>query len=233
MKLAFIWHMHQPYYKDLKSGEYLMPWVRLHGTKDYLDMLLLLDEFPGIRQTFNLVPSLLDQMVDYTDNGASDHHLYLSRKPVVDLTDEERLEIADTFFSAHFETMIQPYPRYKELHKRCQDSSPRMRLSNLSDQDYLDLQFWSNAAWIDPMFRGEAHNRQSLQKGQRLHGGREELASLIISCRSSKRIIPEYQKHAHDGRIEVSFSPYYHPILPLLVDTDIARMAVPGAELAA
>lgn len=230
MKLAFIWHMHQPYYKDLKSGEYLMPWVRLHGTKDYLDMLLLLDEFPGIRQTFNLVPSLLDQIVDYTDNGASDHHLYLSRKPVVDLTDEERLEITETFFSAHFETMIQPYPRYKELYKRCRDSSPRMRLSNLSDQDYLDLQFWSNAAWIDPMFRGDAKIANLFKKGREFT---EEEKNYLLEYQLSilRRIIPEYQKHAHDGRIEVSFSPYYHPILPLLVDTEIARMAVPGAEL--
>ncbi len=230
MKLAFIWHMHQPYYKDLKSGEYLMPWVRLHGTKDYLDMLLLLDEFPGIRQTFNLVPSLLDQIVDYTDNGASDHHLYLSRKPVVDLTDEERLEIADTFFSAHFDTMIQPYPRYKELHKRCHDSSPRMRLSNLSDQDYLDLQFWSNAVWIDPMFRQEASIAGLFKKGRDFTED-EKNSLLDYQLSILKRVIPEYQKHAQDGSIEVSFSPYYHPILPLLVDTEIARMAVPGAEL--
>lgn len=207
-----------------------MPWVRLHGTKDYLDMLLLLDEFPGIRQTFNLVPSLLDQLADYTDHGASDRHLYLSRKPVADLTDEERLEIADSFFSAHFETMIQPYPRYSELHKRCRDSSPRMRLSNLSDQDYLDLQFWSNAAWIDPMFRGNADISRLLTKGRDFTEG-EKNSLLDFQLSILKRIIPEYQKHAREGRIEVSFSPYYHPILPLLVDSEIARMAIPGAEL--
>ena len=84
MKLAFIWHMHQPFYKDLKSGEYLMPWVRLHGVKDYLDMLLILDEFPNLHQTFNLVPSLLEQIIDYTDHGATDRHLFLSRKPAAE-----------------------------------------------------------------------------------------------------------------------------------------------------
>ncbi len=207
-----------------------MPWVRLHGTKDYLDMLLLLDEFPGIRQTFNLVPSLLDQIVDYTDHGASDRHLHLSRKPVVDLTDEERLEMTDSFFSAHFETMIKPYPRYNELHARCRDSSPRMRLSNLSDQDYLDLQFWSNAAWIDPMFRGDAVISGLLKKGREFTET-EKNSLLDYQLSILKRIIPEYQSHARSGKIEVSFSPYYHPILPLLVDTEIARMAIPGAEL--
>ncbi len=230
MKLVFIWHMHQPYYKDLKSGEYLMPWVRLHGSKDYLDMLLLLDEFPNIRQTFNLVPSLLDQIVDYTDNGASDRHLYLSRKPVSELAEDERLEITDTFFSAHFETMIKPYPRYRELHARCRDSSPRMRLSNLSDQDYLDLQFWSNASWIDPMFRSEPFVSQLLKKG-RDFTEEEKNSTLDYQLSILKRIIPAYQKRAANSNIEVSFSPYYHPILPLLVDTNIARMAVPGAEL--
>ena len=144
MRLAFIWHMHQPYYKDLKSGEYLMPWVRLHGVKDYLDMLLILDEFPSLHQTFNLVPSLLEQIIDYTEHGATDRHLYLSRKPVSELRENERLEITETFFSAHFDTMIKPYPRYQELYSRCRESSNRMRLSNFSDQDYLDLQFWSN-----------------------------------------------------------------------------------------
>lgn len=230
MKLVFIWHMHQPYYKDLKSGEYLMPWVRLHGTKDYLDMLLLLDEFPNIRQTFNLVPSLLDQIVDYTDNGASDRHLFLSRKSVSELAEDERLEITDSFFSAHFDTMIKPYPRYRELHTRCRDSSPRMRLSNLSDQDYLDLQFWSNAAWIDPMFRSETFVAQLFKKARDYT---EEEKNSILDYQSAilKQIIPAYQERAADSRIEVSFSPYYHPILPLLVDTNIARMAIPAAEL--
>ena len=230
MKLAFIWHMHQPYYKDLKSGEYLMPWVRLHGTKDYLDMLLLLDEFPSIRQTFNLVPSLLDQIVDYTAHGAVDRHLYLSRRPVSELGDDERLEITDSFFSAHFETMIKPYPRYSELYKRCHDSSPRMRLSNLSDQDYLDLQVWSNVAWIDPMFRADPWFAKLLKKGRDFT---EEEKHQVLEHQLGilARIIPEYQKHARENMIEVSFSPYYHPILPLLVDTEVARESIPGAEL--
>ncbi|MCX6831642.1 MAG: glycoside hydrolase, partial [candidate division Zixibacteria bacterium] len=116
MRVAFIWHMHQPFYKDLKTGEYLMPWVRLHGSKDYLDMLLLLDEFPRIKQTFNLVPSLLEQLIDYADHGATDRHLSLSRKRAADLSDDEKTEIADSFFAAHYPTMIKPSPRFNELY---------------------------------------------------------------------------------------------------------------------
>ena len=232
MRLAFIWHMHQPYYKDLKSGEYLMPWVRLHGVKDYLDMLLILDEFPSLHQTFNLVPSLLEQIIDYTEHGATDRHLYLSLKPVSELRENERLEITETFFSAHFDTMIKPYPRYQELYSRCRESSNRMRLSNFSDQDYLDLQLWSNVVWIDPMFRSESWLKDLLKKG-RDYTNEDKERVLDYQLEILKRIIPEHQKRAAEKKIEVSFSPYYHPILPLLVDTEIARMAIPGVELPA
>ncbi|MEK7850268.1 MAG: glycoside hydrolase, partial [Deltaproteobacteria bacterium] len=72
LNIAILWHMHQPYYKDLVTGEYVMPWVRLHGIKDYYDMVAILDEFPDVHQTFNMVPSLVDQILDYVYNNASD-----------------------------------------------------------------------------------------------------------------------------------------------------------------
>ncbi len=72
LSVAFVWHMHQPSYKDDSTGLYVMPWVRLHAIKDYLDMLYLLNEFPNIKQTFNLVPLLLEQIQDYAYNNADD-----------------------------------------------------------------------------------------------------------------------------------------------------------------
>lgn len=230
MKLVFIWHMHQPYYKDLKTGEILMPWVRLHGVKDYLDMLLILDEFPHLRQTFNLVPSLLDQIVDYTANRAEDSHLRLSRKNADNLDDDDKLEILDTFFSAHEPTMIRPYPRYLELLQRARRSSPRQRLNSFSAQDFRDLQFWSNAVWIDPMFRSDARVKPLYAKGRNFdEAAKQTLLDYQIELMT--RIIPEHQKRVAAGKIEVSFTPYYHPILPLLVDHEIARAALPQIEL--
>ena len=126
--------------------------------------------------------------------------------------------------------MIKPYPRYQELYNRCRESSNRMRLSNLSDQDYLDLQFWSNVVWIDPMFRTEPWLKQLIKKG-RDYSVEDKDKVLDYQLEILKRIIPEHQKRAASKQIEVSFSPYYHPILPLLVDTEIARMAIPGVEL--
>ncbi|MCI0611944.1 hypothetical protein L0244_03045, partial [bacterium] len=70
IKLAILWHNHQPYYKNFADGSYLLPWVRLHAIKDYWGMAYILREFPQIRQNFNLVPSLLDQLQDYATGQA-------------------------------------------------------------------------------------------------------------------------------------------------------------------
>jgi alpha-amylase/alpha-mannosidase (GH57 family) len=222
--------MHQPYYKDLKTGEYLMPWVRLHGSKDYLDMLLLLDEFPGVKQTFNLVPSLLDQLKDYSENGAQDRHLLLSRRPAQSLTDEENLEVCHTFFSAHYPTMIQPYLRYRELHNKCRERESRKLLLGMTPQDILDLQVWSNAVWIDPMFRDEEPVAAVFSKRRNFT---EEMKNKLLDFQVDllRRTVPAYRERQDAGQIEVSFSPYYHPILPLLVDTHAAREALPKISL--
>src|SRR5882724_1840292 len=115
LSVLFLWHQHQPLYKDSVTHRYELPWVRLHATKDYLDMVTLLDEFPAIKANFNLVPSLLTQLDDYAGGKAQDVFLDLTRKPAADLTAEDRLFMLQNFFMAHWEHMIDPYPRYREL----------------------------------------------------------------------------------------------------------------------
>ena len=112
--IAFVWHMHQPLYRDPESQYYMMPWVRLHGVKDYLDMATILERYPRIRQTFNLVPSLLEQLEDYASGQAEDRYLNLSRIPVAELEAEEKEEILHRFFDLNWDQMIRPYPRYLE-----------------------------------------------------------------------------------------------------------------------
>ncbi|MFA5168899.1 MAG: glycoside hydrolase, partial [Candidatus Omnitrophota bacterium] len=113
--LAFILHMHQPYYKNLLTGESELPWVRLHGTKDYLDMALLLDEFPDVHQTFNVVPSLLEQIEEYAAGRLSDRFLHLTQKRAAELTPEEKHFVRENFFSADLNRIIAVHPRYYEL----------------------------------------------------------------------------------------------------------------------
>src|SRR5947209_8549595 len=117
LAIAFLWHQHQPYYPDDVAGENPMPWVRLHGVKDYYGMAMHLREFPEMHCTINLVPSLLMQLQGYTERGATDEHLTLSRRPADGLTESDCLFLLDNFFMANPEQMILPYPRYAELFK--------------------------------------------------------------------------------------------------------------------
>src|SRR5262245_44491616 len=116
VSLALLWHQHQPYYPDDVSGETLFPWVRLHGTKDYIGMALHIREVPEFRCTINLVPSLLDQIIRYTERGGSDRHLDVSRANAGDLSREDACYLLDNFFMANLEWMIRPHPRYYELY---------------------------------------------------------------------------------------------------------------------
>ncbi|MBE0427169.1 MAG: glycoside hydrolase family 57 [Nitrospirae bacterium] len=233
--ISFLWHMHQPYYKDPFTGVYRLPWVRLHGTKDYLDMVEILAEFPGIKQTFNFTPSLLDQLLDYTENNAKDHFLELTLKKASELNIQERQLLIENFFLANWNNMIKPFPRYYELLKKRGlhlVQSELMKVAKyFNDSDFLDLQVLFNLCWIDPLFREKDPFLSMLvDKGRDFT---EEEKNLLISKQLSimKQIIPRYREIAEKGQIELSVSPYYHPILPLLCDTNIAKVSMPDIKL--
>ncbi len=115
LRLILLWHQHQPFYKDLVTGEYRLPWVRLHALKDYYGMVKLLDEFPNVHQNFNLVPSLITQIQDYVAGTAQDPFLKVAAKPAKELTPAERLFALQYFFQANPTNVIGRYPRYREL----------------------------------------------------------------------------------------------------------------------
>ncbi len=235
--ISFVWHMHQPYYKDDITGSYILPWVRMHGIKDYYDMPALLSDFPDIHQTFNLVPSLLRQITDYVDNNATDKFLALTLKSASELNPEDKLFILKNSFMANWDTMIKPYPGYWQLLDRRGYSVSSNDLENatryFTNQDYLDLQVWFNLTWFDPLFKQKDPFLQGLiRKGQ---GYSEQEKSLLIKKQREimALIIPEYRRLAENGRIELTTTPFYHPILPLLFDTDLAKVAVPDIHLPA
>jgi alpha-amylase/alpha-mannosidase (GH57 family) len=157
--------MHQPYYKDDLTGAYILPWVRMHGIKDYYDMPALLTDFPDIHQTFNLVPSLLKQINDYVSNGATDAFLTIAQKPASALELEEKIFLLKNSFMANWDTMIKPYPSYWRLLDRRGFNVSYDDLLNatryFTDQDYRDLQVWFNLTWFDPLFK----QRDPLVKG--------------------------------------------------------------------
>jgi len=120
LRVVVLWHQHQPFYKDLVTGEYRLPWVRLHALKDYYGMVKLLEEFPGVHQTFNLVPSLMTQIQDYVAGTAQDPFLSVAARPAKDLTPGERRFALQYLFQANAEHLIGRYPRYAELWDRFQ-----------------------------------------------------------------------------------------------------------------
>src|SRR5437879_11834958 len=167
--VAFLWHQHQPYYPDDVAGHNPMPWVRLHGVKDYYGMAMHLLEFPEMQCTINLVPSLLVQVQRYTDGGGSDQFLDVARKPADGLTESDALFLLDHFFMAHTEHMVRPYPRYYDLYLRRNfaRNAARDALRRFQVRDLRDLQAWFNLTWIHPIaFERDAELRALRDKGR-------------------------------------------------------------------
>ena len=223
-RVAILWHMHQPYYEDLATREHILPWVRLHALKDYYGMAALLREFPGVRMTFNLVPSLLVQLEAFAAGQARDRFLELSLKPAADLDAGEIAFVLANFFHAQRQHMIDAYPRYGELLAR------RAAAAGFSVDDLRDLQVWHKLAWIDPLYLdGDARVRGLVARGR---GFTEDDKTVLRDAELEllNRVIPEYRDAAARGQIELSASPFYHPILPLLCDTDVYQRTHPDAR---
>src|ERR1044072_4115770 len=146
--LCFLWHMHQPFYNDLISGEYRLPWTRLHSLKDYYGMVRILEEFPQVRQTFNLVPSMMVQVEEYASGAARAPFLERPINPAEDLTENEQQFLLDNSFHAHPPRMIYRYPRYGEIYDAW--NAHKGRTTNqryFSAQEIRDLQVLSQLAW--------------------------------------------------------------------------------------
>ena len=234
VSLAIVWHQHQPYYPDDVAGENPMPWVRLHATKDYLGMALHLEEVPEFRCTINLVPSLLAQLEAYV-HGATDTHLTLSRRAADGLDHDDACSILDNFFMAFPDTMIRPLARYQELYlmRSSWNSSSKQALGRFRPRDLRDLQVWSNLAWIHPLiFEKDSELAEFKAKGR--FYTEEEKQWLLDKQRSLlARVIPLHRELAERGQVELTTTPYYHPILPLLLDKTLAREAMPDVTLPA
>ncbi|MBD2494366.1 glycoside hydrolase [Nostoc sp. FACHB-280] len=235
--VAFIWHQHQPLYKSPDSGvslsstqQYKLPWVRLHGTKDYLDLILILEQYPKLHQTVNLVPSLILQLEDYIAGTAFDPYLTASLTAAEQLTREQHEFIVQHFFDANHHTLIDPHPRYAELYQQRQDKGQAWCLANWGVQDYSDLLAWHNLAWIDPLFWDDPEIAAWLKQGRNFSlSDRQQIYAKQRQILS--RIIPQHRKMQQTGQLEVTTTPYTHPIMPLLADTNSGRVAVPNMTL--
>ena len=234
-RVALMWHMHQPLYQDLATGEHILPWVRLHALKDYWGMVALLREFPSVRVTFNLVPSLLVQLEAFARDEARDRHLELGVKRAETLTEEERAFCIENFFHAHAPRMIAPYPRYADLLARRNAAgaglSARVQAAQFSADDIRDLQVWHKLVWIDASyFESDARVRALVDKGRGFSEA-DKATLRSIELELLRKVVPEYRDAAARGQVELSTSPFYHPILPLLCDTDVFLRTHPDSRM--
>ena len=232
LRVILLWHQHQPFYKDLVTGEYRLPWVRLHALKDYYGMVKLLDEFPKVHQNFNLVPSLMVQIEDYVAGTAQDPFLTVAAKPAKDLSVEERRFALQYLFQANPQNVIGRYPRYRELWERFREHGdhPERAERYFQAQDFTDLQVLSQIAWFDEFFLEEKEIDELVKKGH--HYSLDDQKLVIAREREVLgRVLPAHAAAAKKGSIEISATPFYHPILPLVCDTSAGAISSPGLPL--
>jgi alpha-amylase/alpha-mannosidase (GH57 family) len=251
VRVALLWHMHQPSYRDPVHGAFVLPWVRLHALRDYLGMVRLLEATPGVHATFNLVPSLLDQVEAYARDEAREGELRVGLLPAAQLTLDERVFALRTLFLMS-EPLMAPWPRLRALRDRHgplldesvlearggaaparaeNEAALRQAAAAFDEQDLRDLQVLSKLAWFDldwlahdPIVRALAEKGRGYDEDDKRRLRERELALL-------RSVLPAYREAAERGRIEIATSPYYHPILPLLADSDAHREAHPDAPL--
>ena len=232
-RVAILWHMHQPYYEDLVTREHILPWVRLHALKDYWGMVAMLEEYPDIKVTFNLVPSLLVQLEAFAQEKAHDRYLELGLKPAHALIPDDVRFILRNFFHAQRQRMIDVFPRYAELlalrEWDTSDAAIDAAVRRFGIDELRDLQVWQKLAWIDPAYHeADPRVRRLVEKG-RQYSEDDKLELRTIELELLNAVIPAYRRGLEAGNVEVSTSPFYHPILPLLCDTDVYRRTHPLA----
>jgi alpha-amylase/alpha-mannosidase (GH57 family) len=225
--------MHQPFYKDLTTGEYQLPWTRLHALKDYYGMVKILEEFPKVKQTFNLVPSMIVQIDEYARGEARDAFLRCALKPAEQLTPQEQAFALKYFFQANASRMIYRYPRFGELFDawRLADYNPERARQNFGAQGMRDLQVLSQLAWFDEEFLEKDEQVRALVGKGRNYTPEDQALIGRKQQEILAHVMPVYQRFAERGQIELSVTPFYHPILPLLCDSNIAAVSHPNVPL--
>ncbi len=237
--LNLYWHMHQPDYRDIISNEYVLPWTYLHAIKDYSDMAFHLEANPTARVTFNFVPILLEQLEDYSQQFKQN----AIRDPLLALLVEDNLAgishvqchlIVQSCFKSHHEKMLSPFPHYQRLLQLYQLVEPMMvddQFHYLSGQYKADLLMWYHLAWCGESLRRNNAVVQALMTKGVLFTLEDRRQLFNVIGETISQLIPRYKALMLNKQIEISTTPYYHPILPLLLDFKSALDAMPEAPL--
>jgi alpha-amylase/alpha-mannosidase (GH57 family) len=234
VRAVFLWHLHQPEYRDPQTGQPILPWVRQHASRAYTDMAAVLERYPQVKAVANWAPSLLLQLEAYVA-GTQDVGEQLARKPADSLTPQERAHVLREGFSADWNVWVRPVARYSELlDKRGTDLRQidlLERQAGFSAQEMRDLQVHFVLAWMGFAARREEPRIAQLVAKDRGYTEEEKVAAVDAQRRIASRIVPRWRALLERGQVEITCSPFYHPILPLVVDSDSARRAMPTVAL--
>lgn len=229
--LVLLWHMHQPQYRDPETGRYVLPWTRLHALKDYWGMVKVLEDFPGFHATFNVVPTLGSQLEEYAGGNFNEPWFDLAFKDNEKLTVEDKSEILSRAFQLNHERLMARWPRFVELFESSRPAAGSRPEITFTQRDWRDLQVLSQLAWMDeellekdPVITRLASKGKNFTKADKAALKEKQLEFLRL-------VLPIYRDSAARGQIELSTTPFYHPILPLLCDSDIARVSNPGTPV--
>jgi len=246
INVVLCWHMHQPYYREGLKGAYHLPWVYLHGIKDYSDMAAHLERHPAMRAVVNFAPVLLEQLDDYARQmDALLKHGKPTQDPMLNLLAgieripsdaASRLRIVQDCQRCHAPRMVHPYPAFHRLLRMIGATDEagvgsaglEVHAGYLSEQYFLDLLTWYHLAWLGHSLKQHPLAQRLLKQTHNFSAAdRHELLNLMQGCMAS--LIPRYRALAERGQIELSMTPYCHPIVPLLNDFSNMRDALPDA----
>jgi len=231
INIAFLWHMHQPPYEDASTGTFLLPWVYLHATKDYYDMAALLERHPRMKANFNLTPCLLEQLQQYQNGTVKDQTLELLMRDAERMSEKEKASVLRLCFFGCPETLINRFPRYKQLYDffRAQGSI-QDALDSLEIEHFRDLSCLFLLAWCGQTLQKDPAIKEITSKRKRFN--EDDKRVLLEKGKELIRgIVPLYKKLHLAKKIEVSTSPFYHPLLPLLYSNSQAIEANPYCQL--
>lgn len=241
LNVVLYWHMHQPEYRDLRNGEYHLPWTYLHTIKDYVDMAAHLENNNEAKAVVNFAPVLLEQIDDYAQQlddylhhgkALRDPLLALLAEPVLPAEQEKRIHILKSCMRANKTRLIERFEPFKKLAIIAEEALANpFTLSYYSEQFFIDILVWYHLAWMAETVRlSDARIQSLMEKAQHFtNHDRHLLIEVIAELVTS--VIERYRKLAEDKRIELSMTPYAHPIVPLLIELESARQAMPDADM--
>jgi len=231
VNLVVLWHMHQPQYRDPETARYVLPWTRLHALKDYWGMVEVLRDTPGFHATFNVVPSLGIQLEEHASGNFDDPWFTVAFKKTEELTREDKVEVLARAFQVNHERLIARWPRFVELFEWAQPAGGAQALVTFTERDWRDLQVLSQLAWMDEFWLAKDEIVSRLAAKGKNYSELDKADLKVMQLELLGMVLPAYREAAQRKQIELSTTPFYHPILPLVCDSDIARVASPSTPL--